>query len=84
MATSLLASIDPVYSRVNAHERNGYHTPLINDYYSESKCLLTFECDVALERYRKYRVGLNLYKKSSFAVVFRYMSLSCLGCIGVW
>ena len=53
MAPISLASILPVYSRVNTPEQNGCHALLISDYSSTSKCLLAHKCNVVLERYRK-------------------------------
>lgn len=50
---SLLTSIHLLYSGVNTYEQNGSYAPLIRGYSqtSASKCLLTHECNVALEQY---------------------------------
>ena len=47
VAPSFLASIYPVYSRVNTCKQNGCHTPLISD----NSSMLLFGCDAAFEQY---------------------------------
>ena len=51
MACILLASIHPTYKRGMAHISLACHAPLIIDYSTASKCLLTRKCDIALEQY---------------------------------
>ena len=69
MAPILLVSILPVYSGVNTRERNGYHTPLLSDYSSTSKCLLVCECDVALEWYRILKGGCQEFYSTGSVIL---------------
>jgi len=54
VAPILFASIAEALARIDIRKNNEYHAPFPGDYSITSKSTRASECDVALERYRRY------------------------------